>query len=122
MSFAQSSTQKRHSETHGNEKTKKMITQKLKKKEIKLEKEDYISDENNMDEDNEYDINIKIEQEAVPDEYMEEDEANDGKEDENIECFTCDGCNRPFDNITFETHIGKCTELAKLMEDVTKEI
>jgi len=130
MSFAQSTTQKRHTETHGNKKTKNKSSQKLKKKdtngvkkEIKLEKEDYISDENNMDEDHEYDINIKIEQEPVPDEYMEEDEANDGKEDEddeNIECFTCDGCKKPFDNATFETHIENCSELARLMESISR--
>jgi len=56
-----------------------------------VEQEDYISDEseNNMDED---------------------------EENENLEFFTCDGCKNNFDNITFETHIEKCTKLARLME------
>merc|ERR1719319_1035171 len=77
-------------------------------------KEVSIRKEKLSDDDSEYDIKIKIEQDLVPVEnIMDED-------DENIEFFTCDGCKKPFDITTFETHIEKCSELAKLVESVNR--
>ena len=91
MSFTQSSTLNYHTKTHGNKKRENTIAQKLKSKDThgieEVEMEECISDENNMNEKN-----------------------------ENSEFFTCDGCKNNFDNITFETHIEKCTEFARLME------
>jgi len=96
LSFAQSSGQKRHTETHGNHE----IKQKLKKKVNQgIKQEDY-------------DFDIKVEQEN----YISDENESNMDENENSEMFNCDGCKNNFDSITFETHIEKCIELTRLVE------